>query len=298
MRGSLPRGSYQPDPLCAGCESFLPLYTEAVASQLQRTTMGAMNVAYPLSGFAVGALAGLTGMGGGSVMTPLLILLFGVEPAAAVGTDLLFAAATKTTGARVHAYRGNVDWRVVGLLAAGSVPAALVTICIITRLPPHSHALERAITLAIGVALLISGGALLFSRSGERFANKIAAAVSPRGKPALTIFLGFMLGALVSLTSVGAGAVGIVVLRHLYPQLPAVRLVGSDIAHAVPLTLLAGCGHWLIGDVQLALLGSLLLGSIPGIYLTSRCAAHIPETILRRGLGLVLFAIATRMLMF
>ncbi len=257
-----------------------------------------MDVAYPLSGFAVGALTGLTGMGGGSVMTPMLILLFGVEPAAAVGTDLLFAAATKSAGARVHAYRGNVDWRVVGLLAAGSVPAALVTICVVTRLPPHSRALEHAITLGIGVALLIAGGALLFSRTGDRLASKAAAAVSPGAKPALTIFLGFVLGALVSLTSVGAGAVGIVVLRHLYPQLPAVRLVGSDIAHAVPLTLLAGGGHWLIGDVQLALLGSLLLGSIPGIYLASRCAHRIPEIILRRVLGLVLLVIATRMLMF
>ncbi len=257
-----------------------------------------MDVAYPLSGFAVGALAGLTGMGGGSVMTPLLILFFGVEPAAAVGTDLLFAAVTKATGARVHAYRGNVDWRVVGLLAAGSLPAALVTICIITRVPPHSPALEHAITLVIGVALLLSGGALLFSRTRDRLASKIAAAVSPSAKPLLTIFLGFVLGALVSLTSVGAGAVGIVVLRHLYPQLPAVRLVGSDIAHAVPLTLLAGGGHWLIGDVQLALLGSLLLGSSPGIYLASRCAHHIPEIMLRRVLGLVLLIIATRMLMF
>ncbi len=257
-----------------------------------------MDVAYPLSGFAVGALAGLTGMGGGSVMTPLLILLFGVEPATAVGTDLLFAAATKATGAKVHAYRGNVEWRVVGLLAAGSLPAALCTILIITRLPPHSHALEHTITLAIGIALLVAGTGLLFHKAGDWLAAKAAAGLSPGVKPALTIFLGFVLGTLVSLTSVGAGAVGIVVLRHLYPQLPAVKLVGSDIAHAVPLTLLAGSGHWLIGDVQLALLGSLLLGSIPGIFLASRCAHRIPETILRRVLGLVLLVIATRMLMF
>ena len=257
-----------------------------------------MDIAYPLSGFAVGALAGLTGMGGGSVMTPLLILVFGVAPAAAVGTDLLFAAATKATGANVHAYRGNVEWRVVGLLAAGSMPAALATVWLIRRLPPHSPALEHAITAGIGVALLISAVGLLFNRASDRLATKIAAGLPAPAKPALTIFLGFVLGALVSLTSVGAGAVGIVVLRHLYPQIPAVRLVGSDIAHAVPLTLLAGSGHWLIGDVQLALLGSLLLGSIPGICLASRCAHRIPDAALRRTLGIVLFVTGARMLMF
>jgi uncharacterized protein len=256
-----------------------------------------MDIAYPLSGFAVGALAGLTGMGGGSVMTPLLIVFFGVAPAAAVGTDLLYAAVTKATGANVHAYHGNVEWRVVGLLAAGSMPAALATLLIIRRLPPHSAALEHAITAGIGVALLIAAASLLFNRSSDRLATWIVEALPSPARPALTIFLGFVLGALVSLTSVGAGAVGIVVLRHLYPQMPAVRLVGSDIAHAVPLTLLAGSGHWLIGDVQLALLGSLLLGSIPGICLASRCAHHIPDAVLRRGLGIVLFVIAARMLM-
>ncbi len=257
-----------------------------------------MDVTYPLSGFAVGALAGLTGLGGGSVMTPLLILAFGVEPATAVGTDLLFAAATKATGAHVHAYRGNVEWRVVGLLAAGSMPAALAMLWLIRRLPPHSPALEHAITACIGVALLIAAAGLLFSRISGRLATSAGAGLPAPAKPALTIFLGFVLGALVSLTSVGAGALGIVVLRRLYPQMPAVRLVGSDIAHAVPLTLLAGSGHWLIGDVQFALLGSLLIGSIPGICLASRCAHRIPDELLRRALGLVLLVIATRMLMF
>jgi uncharacterized membrane protein YfcA len=256
-----------------------------------------MDIAYPLSGFLVGALVGFTGMGGGSLMTPILILLFGVAPAAAVGTDLLFAAATKATGTQVHAYRGNVEWRIVGLLAAGSAPAALATVYLIGRAPAHSPVLEHIVTLALGIALLIAGLALLFRRVGDRFAGRLAAGLRPSLKPAVTVFLGLVLGALVSLTSVGAGALGIVVLRHLYPQLPAVRLVGSDIAHAVPLTLLAGGGHWLIGDVQLALLGSLLLGSIPGICLASHCAHRVPEELLRRVLGLVLLAIAARMLM-
>ncbi len=258
-----------------------------------------MDIAYPLCGFLVGALIGFTGMGGGSVMTPVLILFFGVNPLAAVGTDLLFAAATKTTGARVHAYRGNVDWRVVGLLALGSVPGTLATIFMMARLPAHSPALAHVVTLAIGVALLFAAGGMLFKQLTETLLAKIAGsgpAAHAAVRPVMTVFLGLMLGVLVSLTSVGAGAFGIVVMRHLYPQLPSVRLVGSDIAHAVPLTLLAGGGHWLIGDVNWMLLGLLLIGSIPGIVLASRCAHQIPEGILRRVLGFVLLAIAAPML--
>ncbi|MGO9171154.1 MAG: sulfite exporter TauE/SafE family protein [Rhodomicrobium sp.] len=261
--------------------------------------MAAMDLTFPLCGFFVGALAGFTGMGGGSVMTPALILLFGIHPLSAVGTDLLFAAATKVTGARVHAYRGNVEWRVVGLLALGSVPGALVTIFTIARLPPRSPELAHIITVTIGVALLIAAVGLLFQQAAGRLAARITGSVAadrPVARPALTIFLGLVLGVLVSLTSVGAGAVGIVILRHLYPQFPAVRLVGSDIAHAVPLTLLAGSGHWLIGDVQWVLLGSLLIGSIPGICLASRWAHHVPEGILRRVLAFVLLVIGASML--
>jgi hypothetical protein len=260
--------------------------------------MAQINIAFVLSGFLVGSLVGFTGVGGGSLMTPILIVLFGVHPLAAVGTDLLFAAVTKTAGARVHALRGNVDWQVVGLLALGSVPGALGTIFVMARLPVHSPALAHAITVAIGVALLLAAAGLLFGRTAGRVAAHSAANRSaPAARRGLTVFLGFLLGVLVSLTSVGAGAVGIVVLRLLYPQLPAVRLVGSDIAHAVPLALLAGSGHWLIGDVRWALLGSLLIGSIPGIILASRCAHRVPERILRRGLGMVLLVIATPILM-
>ncbi len=256
-----------------------------------------MDIAYPIAGFAVGALAGLTGMGGGSIMTPMLILVFGIAPTSAVGTDLLFAAATKTAGANVHAARGDVEWRVVGRLAAGSVPAALLTVWLVKHVLPRTPALEHAITATIGVMLLLSAASLLFNLAGGRFASKAAERLSASAGRALTVLLGFVLGALVSATSVGAGAVGIAVLRHLYPGMPAVRLVGSDIAHAVPLTLLAGAGHWLAGDVQPALLGLLLLGSIPGICLASCCAHYIPDTALRRALGAVLFAVATRMLM-
>jgi uncharacterized membrane protein YfcA len=254
-----------------------------------------MDLAFPVVGFLVGGLVGLTGIGGGSIMTPLLILLFGVHPLSAVGTDLLYAAITKGMGARIHAGKGNVEWRIVGWLALGSVPGTLATVLLLAHLPARSPALTHIVTVAIGVALVLAAAGLLFGQFAGRFAARFAkdrpARTSPAG-PGLTVLLGLVLGVLVSLTSVGAGAIGIVVLRVLYPQLPAVRLVGSDIAHAVPLTLLAGSGHWLMGDVNWTLLGLLLMGSIPGIWLASLWAHRVPETILRRGLGVVLLTVA------
>ncbi len=249
-----------------------------------------MDPAYSLCGFLVGALVGFTGIGGGSVMTPLLILVFGVHPLAAVGTDLLYASVTKATGAKVHAGRNNVAWRVVGLLALGSVPSTLATIYLMTRLPPRSPELTHVVTVAIGAALILAAiGLLAASRKLEGGDSPVAAA---RPRPRLTVLLGLLLGVLVTLTSIGVGAIGIVILRHLYPRLSAVKLVGSDIAHAVPLTLLAGGGHWLMGDVHWGLLASLLIGSIPGIILASRCAHRVPDLILRRVLGVVLLTVA------
>ena len=256
-----------------------------------------MELAYPLCGFLIGSLVGFTGIGGGSVMTPLLILVFGVHPLTAVGTDLLYAAVTKATGAKVHAYRSNVEWRVVGYLALGSVPGALATIYMMTRLPMHSPGLTHLVTVAIGVALLLVAVGLLIGQSAE-FETDLAdrgAAETSRDRSRITVFLGFLLGVLVSLTSIGVGAIGIVVLRYLYPRLPAARLVGSDIAHAVPLALIAGSGHWLIGDVNWTLLGSLLIGSLPGIILASCFAQRVPERVLRRTLGVVLLAVAAPM---
>jgi len=259
-----------------------------------------MNIAFAFSGFLVGALVGLTGMGGGSVMTPVLILLFGVHPVAAVGTDLLFAAVTKATGTRVHAYRGNVDWRIVAFLAAGSIPGVLATLAVMARVPVHSHILAHTVTVAIGVVLLIAAAGLLFERRVERLTASLLGdqrSITPAGTRRLTAGLGLLLGIVVTLTSIGAGAAGIVVLRQLYPGMLAARLVGSDLAHAVPLTLLAGSGHWLVGDIQWRLLLSLLIGSLPGVIIASRFAHRIPDHILRRLLGLVLTGIAATMLM-
>jgi uncharacterized protein len=258
-----------------------------------------MDIAFSACGFLVGGLVGLTGIGGGSIMTPLLILLFGVHPLAAAGTDLLYAAVTKATGARVHAQRGNVEWKIVGLLAMGSVPGTLATIFLMMRLPMRSPELTHVVTVSIGIALVLAAAGLLLGHKAERFAAKIAR-IEPAGPASasskLTVLLGLLLGIVVTLTSVGAGAIGIAILRVLHPRLSAVRLVGSDIAHAVPLTLIAGTGHWLLGDIKWAMLASLLIGSIPGIYLASRYAHQIPDGILRRLLAGVLLAVAAPMM--
>ena len=250
---------------------------------------------YSLSGFVVGMLVGMTGVGGGALMTPLLILLFGVNPATAVGTDLLYAAVTKSFGTAVHGWRGSVDWRIVRRLALGSVPTTLLTLAALAHYDLHGGALSRVITFALGVALLATALALLFrtallARYGDRL---------PEGNPQrvaiLTVIAGGVLGLLVSISSVGAGAIGVTVLILLYPRLPTTRIVGADIAHAVPLTLVAGLGHWLIGSVDLPLLGSLLIGSIPGIVLGSYAALRVPDWPLRWALAIVLTVVGGRL---
>jgi uncharacterized membrane protein YfcA len=240
-----------------------------------------INWLYSLSGFFVGALVGLTGVGGGSLMTPLLVLLFGIHANTAVGTDLLYAAATKTVGTVVHGASRTVDWSIVGRLAAGSVPATVSTLLILSRFQKAMGATNHVITVVLGFALIATAIAILFRRMIIDFFQKRMGEAGPRHATALTIGLGAVLGVLVSLSSVGAGAIGVTVLLILYPSLPAARLVGSDIAHAVPLTLIAGLGNWLIGSVDFHLLISLLVGSIPGIILGSLVATRVPDKVLR-----------------
>ena len=249
---------------------------------------------YALSGLAVGFLVGLTGVGGGSLMTPLLVLAFGVHPATAVGTDLLYAAATKTVGTGVHGLKGAVQWKIVGRLAAGSVPATLFTLWLMHRTGGGGS--SGVITLALGWALLATAGAVLFRNTIVRAFASRAAGLSEARVAALTVALGAALGALVSLTSVGAGALGMTVLLILYPRTPITKLVGSDIAHAVPLTLIAGLGHWLIGSVDWSLLASLLTGSIPGIILGSLAASRTPEGVLKPLLAVTLALVGLKLL--
>jgi uncharacterized protein len=250
---------------------------------------------YSAAGFAVGLLVGLTGVGGGSLMTPLLILLFGVHPATAVGTDLLYAALTKTAGSVVHGFNRTIDWRVVRRLASGSVPMTVITIAVLGYLDVNSAGVRNLITVVLTVALFVTAATLIFrDRIIRRYATRIGA-LQPKQVAILTICVGGVLGVLVSISSVGAGAIGVMALLFLYPRLPMARIVGSDIAHAVPLTLAAGVGHWFLGSVDLDIMGSLLLGSIPGILLGSYAAARMPETALRVVLAVTLIVVAMKL---
>ena len=242
---------------------------------------------YIALGACVGFIVGLTGVGGGSLMTPALVLLFGIHPATAVGTDLLYAAVTKSVGSLVHGARRNVDWRVVGCLAAGSVPAAAATLAALARLGPRSGAATEAITCALGAALMITAVSLVFRRMLMAVRER-SPARSPRRTTALTVLTGAVIGVLVSISSVGAGAIGVTALLLVYPRHPLSRIVGSDIAHAVPLTMVAGAGHWLAGSVDPSMLLSLVSGSVPAIVLGSWLAPRLPEVGLRYFLAVVL----------
>ncbi|MFO1346944.1 MAG: sulfite exporter TauE/SafE family protein [Rhodocyclaceae bacterium] len=255
-----------------------------------------MDWLYTLSGFAVGAIVGLTGVGGGSLMTPLLVLLFGIHPATAVGTDLLYAAITKSGGTVVHSRKGHVDWQIVGRLAAGSIPAAAITILILSQLPKRSAEMTHLISVSLGVALLLTACAIIFRKRILQFALRHENSFVQRHIGPVTVAVGAVLGVLVSISSVGAGALGVAALFFLYPHLPAVRIVGSDVVHAVPLTLVAGIGHWWMGSVDWSLLGALLLGSLPGIWVGSHISAKVPDKILRPILASMLVLIGAKLI--
>jgi hypothetical protein len=250
---------------------------------------------YSLSGFFVGLLVGMTGVGGGALMTPLLILLFGVHPATAVGTDLLYAAATKTGGSLVHGLARSIDWRVVRRLATGSIPATVVTLAVLSHFNLNGEAARDLITLVLSFALFLTAIALVFGDSLVRLYRARVTDIEPDRTALNTVLVGAMLGLLVSISSVGAGAIGVVALVLLYPRLPIARIVGSDIAHAVPLTLIAGIGHWMMGSVDWHIIVSLLAGSLPGIVIGSYSAVRVPERALRLVLAATLFVVASRM---
>ncbi len=255
----------------------------------------AIDPLFMLSGFFVGLLVGQTGVGGGSLMTPILVLLFGIHPATAVGTDLLYASATKSVGTLVHGLNQTVDWRIVRRLATGSVPATAATLIAISRFDIAGPTSERVISLVLGVMLLLTALSLIFR---ARFLDLITPALdhlTPRMALRLTVLSGAVLGVLVTLSSVGAGALGVTVLLILYPRTPMPVIVGSDIAHAVPLTLVAGIGHWWLGSVNWTLLTSLLSGSIPGIILGSYLSARVPDSVLRPILAAVLCVVGGRL---
>jgi uncharacterized membrane protein YfcA len=253
----------------------------------------------PLAGLLVGVLVGTTGVGGGSLMTPLLVLMIGVSPQTAVGTDLLYASVTKLFGVSVHSFAKRVDWQIVGRLALGSLPTALVTLLWLGG--QEKGALrEGMIITALGIMLLLTAIAMaampwmVRRRAAEERADPVSAS---RLQPIGTIASGAALGVLVTLTSIGAGALGAVMLLFLYPvRLTPARLVATDLAHAIPLALLAGAGHLLMGHVDFALLGWLLLGSIPGVWFGAHFAGKLPDRVLRFGIAGVLGLVGVRLL--
>jgi hypothetical protein len=252
------------------------------------------NIAFILAGLVVGFIVGLTGVGGGSLMTPLLIFGFGIKPALAVGTDLLFAAGTKFGGLLNFARQRIIPWRVVFSLSLGSVPAALLTLWVLHDLGTSNPDVQHAITFTLGIALMLTAAATLYKaiRGPRRVAVE---STEPLDRPAdetkhplLPVLFGALIGVLVTLTSVGAGAIGVTVLMLLYPQLPLYRVVAADIAYAVPLTLVAGLGHASLGTVDWQLLGLLLCGSLPGIWLGSHFVTRVSERFIRSALSVLL----------
>lgn len=252
-----------------------------------------LDLAYVLAGLVVGLIVGLTGVGGGSLMTPILIFFFGVKPYMAVGTDLLFAAFTKAGGTLSLARQRLVPWRVVLHLSAGSLPAALLTLWVLHRVGAASDAVQRIMTTTLGVALLLTAVATAYKAiRGKQLPRTLASTQEDSATRAhhwsLPLLFGALIGTLVTLTSVGAGAIGVSVLLLLYPLLPLPRIVAADIAYAVPLTLVAGMGHASLGSVDWPLLAKLLAGSLPGIWIGSRLMSHTPERLVRSLLSLLL----------
>jgi uncharacterized protein len=260
-----------------------------------------------IAGLFVGIMIGMTGVGGGSLMTPILIFGFAVQPAIAVGTDLLFAAITKAGGVWAYMKHGAIQWQVVLRLAYGSVPATILTLVALSYLGVSEGNRDDIITTALGIALILTSSALLLkgfianilrARAGHPVVNMLyRLREDEQHKMRATIFVGAFLGVMVTMSSVGAGALGAVTLLFLYPRMKGVQIVATDIAHAVPLTAIAGLGHSTVGTVDWGLLGYLILGSLPGIYFGSRIGVKIPDQAMRMILAVLLLMVGIKCLL-
>ena len=242
---------------------------------------------YPVVGLFVGLIVGLTGVGGGSLMTPTLVFLFKVPLDVAIGTDLLFASLTKVAGVAAHGARGNVNWRIVMRLGAGSLPASIATILLMSQLKAHGKPLDGIILPLLGISLLATAGAVMLRKRILAAGGKMFE-LSEQTSNRFATVVGVVLGIMVTLTSVGAGAIGVAALMLLYPKLRGSEIVGSDLAHAIPLVTVAGLGHLQLGNIDYRLLIGLLVGSIPGIYIGSTISSRLPEVMMRRILAGVL----------
>jgi uncharacterized membrane protein YfcA len=232
------------------------------------------------SGLGVGLIVGITGVGGGSLMTPLLLSVFKLNPAVAIGTDLWFAGLTKVSGSVAHARHGHVNWAVTRRLLAGSIPASIATIALM-HLTGITKGWAQTLTFSLGIALLLTAAVVAFKKSWQALGLKLERWIPEARKPALTVASGLVLGVLVSLSSIGAGAIGATLILLIYPRMQARDIVGTDIAHAVPLTLVAGLGHASLGNVNWELLMSLLIGSLPGIWLGAQLTRRLPDGVVR-----------------
>lgn len=254
---------------------------------------------YILAGAAVGIAVGVTGVGGGSLMTPLL-LMFGFPPNVAIGTDLLYAAITKSGGIVAHHKKGNIDWAIARRMALGSIPAAIFTSIVLKLFFSDASAYSHILTLALGIMLVATSFVLFFrNKLKERAENNLGImGLAHRYPIPFTIVMGFIIGVFVTLSSVGAGAIGAAVLMSLYPHLPSHRVVGIDIAHAVPLTFIAGIAHLWLGNVDFLLLFCLLIGSLPAVHLGAQLGSYIPNKVLQPVLASLLMVIGIKFVFF
>ena len=256
-----------------------------------------MLLTYIVSGFAVGLLVGMTGVGGGSLMTPLLTLLFGVPPSVAVGTDLAFASITKTAGTFTHRLRGTIRWDIVRQLCVGALPAAVLTTLALKQYGTLDQHIGQLIRYSIAGSVLLTVIALLFKTKMLAWITaKPSRQLQGRSLATATIVSGAVLGTLVTVSSIGAGAIGATLLVMLYPRMSSAEVAGTDIAYAVPLTAIAAFGHWWLGSIDWALLSSLLIGSVPGITIGSWAARAVPERFLRGLLAATLTGVAAKLI--
>ncbi len=260
-----------------------------------------MDIAYTFTGFVVGFIIGLTGVGGGSLMTPVLVLVFSIKPVVAVGTDLLYAAITKGGGILAHQKQRTIDWKVVRLLSMGSIPATLAAVFFLKQLTNTGINYDRFITSMLSIALILTSLVILFKSLLQSLDRtelfQVIRVIHREVCAPLTILSGALIGILVTFSSVGAGALGAAILIFLYPRLNTIKIVGTDLAHAIPITAIAGLGHWHLGSVDFQLLFSLIIGSLPGIYLGSNTGVLVPEKYMRPLLASILFLIGGRLAM-
>ena len=254
---------------------------------------------FVVAGLVVGFIVGMTGVGGGSLMTPIL-MHFGIPPSAAVGTDLLYAAITKAGGVHIHNRHRNINWKVAGWLAAGSLPASALTLVVMHQIGFDSSGVNSFIKTALGIALILTSLGIIFKKRMLAYSHRNdvwITRIDQRQRDMATLIVGLVLGVIVTVTSIGAGVVGTVALFLLYPMLPTAKLVGTEIAHAVPLTLLAGLGHAGVGNLDLPLLGNLLLGSLPGIYMGSHLTSKVSDHYVRPALAAILLFTGGKLMM-